>query len=416
MAPALRALWAPDTWRRTLYAVAALATGVVWFTVLVTVLSTGAGLLVTLVGLPILWLGMVLARDVMAPLERRWAGWALGTRIPAPPPRRVAGGLLARMIAPLGDPAAWRAVLHGLLLLPLGVLTFTVAVTVWATGLALLTSPAWAWAVDGDVLWDGNRMDTWWEWAGALVLGAGLVLAAPWAVRGVTAIAGAMTRALLGASAADLASENRRLTAGRDAAVDAAAAERRRIERDLHDGTQTQLTALAMDLGQARERLEHEGGDPRALALVASAHDTAKRAMGDLRGIVRGVSPAILADRGLDAALSSLAGASPVPVRLDADLPRRLPAPVESAAYFTASEALANAGRHAGAGRIDLDVRDEGTRLVVEVTDDGRGGAHARPGGGLQGLANRLAAVGGVLVLESPEGGPTRLRAEIPCG
>ncbi|MGH9278891.1 MAG: sensor histidine kinase [Acidimicrobiales bacterium] len=183
--------------------------------------------------------------------------------------------------------------------------------------------------------------------------------------------------------------------------------------RDLHDGAQQRLVSLAMDLGQAREKLPT---DPdTAAALVAEAHEEAKRALTELRELVRGIHPAILEDRGLDAALSAVVARCPVPVTLDITLSSRPPAPVESAAYFVVAEALTNVARHSRATRATVAIAGTAERLVVEITDDGAGGADPARGTGLAGLAERVEAVGGWLRVISPTGGPTTLVAEIPC-
>jgi signal transduction histidine kinase len=192
-----------------------------------------------------------------------------------------------------------------------------------------------------------------------------------------------------------------------------AATERRRIERDLHDGAQQRLVALAMDLGMAREKLASQ--PEAARALIDEAHDGAKRALAELRNLARGIHPAVLTDRGLDAAISALAARSPVPVEVDVQLHGRPPAAVESTAYFVVAEALANVAKHAAATHAEVRVIRKDEWLLVEVCDDSVGGADPA-GGGLAGLADRVAAVDGRLAVASPQGGPTVVRAELPCG
>jgi signal transduction histidine kinase len=204
-----------------------------------------------------------------------------------------------------------------------------------------------------------------------------------------------------------------RAESGRAAAVDSAEAERRRIERDLHDGAQQRLVALAMDLGAARERLDRDPAG--AKVLVAEAHEEAKAALKELRDLVRGIHPVILEDRGLDAALSAVVARSPVPVELTVELTRRPPDHIESAAYFVVSEALANVARHASATRAAVSIATSADRLVVEVRDDGVGGADPGRGTGLQGLADRVRGLGGTFDVLSPEGGPTTVLVELPC-
>ena len=203
------------------------------------------------------------------------------------------------------------------------------------------------------------------------------------------------------------------LEASRAGAVDSQETELRRIERDLHDGAQARLVALGMSLGMAEQ---HLGSDPEAVRqLIAEARVGAAQALEELRDLARGIHPPILSDRGLEAALESLVARSPVPVSLVVDVPER-PAPaVETAVYFTVSEALANSIKHAQAARVDIRIASDGGTLRAEVTDDGSGGANSA-GRGLSGLRQRLAALDGTLSVTSPEGGPTIVRAELPCG
>jgi signal transduction histidine kinase len=211
---------------------------------------------------------------------------------------------------------------------------------------------------------------------------------------------------------AELTERVETLTSSRAGAVDAQAAELRRIERDLHDGAQARLVALAMDLGMAREKLATEPAD--AEALMVEAHEKAKRALVELRDLARGIHPAVLSDRGLDAALSALAAGSPVPVDVDVEIDERLPPAIEGAAYFVVAESITNAAKHSGASAVRLHVAREGGALVVEVADDGAGGADAG-GNGLRGLRSRVEALDGRLSVASPSGGGTLVRAELPC-
>jgi signal transduction histidine kinase len=213
----------------------------------------------------------------------------------------------------------------------------------------------------------------------------------------------------------DLELEGRvqRLTETRDLAVDAAATELRRIERDLHDGAQARLIALGMNLRAVERMLP--GRPEAALALVAEARETSLRALNDLRDLVRGICPPVLADRGLGHAVRALALDTPFPVDLDVNLPGRLSAPVESACYFAVAEALANAVRHSGARRVHIRMQHEDGILRVQVADDGAGGADPARGTGLRGVEQRLAAFDGILAVSSPPGGPTMIAMEVPC-
>jgi signal transduction histidine kinase len=416
---ALRAPIEPRTWTAAAYLVASMAVGIFWFVVLVTGISVGISLVIVWVGLPILALTMVAWRGG-AWLERRWVGLTLGTHIPDPYRPPPPGGLLARWLAMAADPATWKDFAYLVLLGPLGVAWFVVTVTLWSSALALLTVPIYYRLLPNariEVVWFSDRpnlvLDTLPEALAAAVVGLLLCFVAAWATRGVGAAHAAIARGLLGPSQAQLRARVAALQASRDRAVDAAEDERRRIERDLHDGAQQRLVALAMDLGMAKEKLRT---DPQAATeLVGEAHEEAKRALADLRDLARGIHPAVLADRGLDAAISALAARSPVPVGVEVAT-GRLPGPVESTAYFVVAEALTNAAKHARAGEIAVRIARQGDLLVVEVTDDGAGGADPARGSGLRGLADRVAAIDGRLTVTSPPGGPTVVRAELPCG
>jgi signal transduction histidine kinase len=421
-APLLRVLKAPidpRTWTAALYLVASLAVGVFWFVVLVTGISVGTSLVIVWVGLPILGLTMLAWRGG-AWLERRWVGLMLGARIPEPYRPLPSGGLLARWLAMAADPATWKDFAYLVLLFPLGLVWFVVTVTLWSLALSMLTAPIYYRLLPNariDIVWFSDRpnvvLDTLPEALAVAVLGLLLCVAAAWATRGMAVAHAAVAQGLLGPSQAQLRARVAALQASRDRAVDSAEDERRRIERDLHDGAQQRLVALAMDLGMAKEKLRT---DPQAATeLVGEAHEEAKRALAELRNLARGIHPAVLADRGLDAAISALAARSPVPVGVEV-VTERLPGAVESTAYFVVAEALTNAAKHARAGEITVRIARRDDLLVVEVTDDGDGGADPEHGSGLRGLADRVAAIDGRLTVTSPAGGPTVVRAELPCG
>jgi signal transduction histidine kinase len=388
--------------------------GVITFTGLVVLVSIGASTAILLTGLPLLVLTGILVRGV-ANFERGRACLLLGATDLVRPVWPGAGSPWWRRIWPsVKDPTVWKEALYELVLFPWGIATFTVAVVVVSIGLSMPLLPLYGWALPSDAVQGG-----WLTIASYTVIGFAVLLVGPWVVRGIATLDRALARALLGVSARELNVRIEHLSDTRARTVDAATAERQRIERALHDGAQIRLTALAMELGRAKEKM---ATDPDgAAALVDAAHDEAKRALVELRDLARGIHPAILTDRGLDAALSAIAARAPVPVDVAVDLPDRPPAAVEATAYYVVAEALNNVARHAGATRASVVVREEGRSVVVEVQDDGRGGAViAPPGGmvptGLRGLADRVAGVDGALVVSSPAGGPTVLRAELPCG
>jgi signal transduction histidine kinase len=210
----------------------------------------------------------------------------------------------------------------------------------------------------------------------------------------------------------ELAARVDELTRTRAGALDVQAAELRRIERDLHDGAQARLVALSMQLGRAEERLEDR---PEVAELVRQAREEAGAAIGELRDLARGIAPPVLADRGLEAAVEALGRRSPIPVTVKASILRRPVPVVETAAYFVVAESLTNAAKHAGGAAATVELADRGDRLVVEVSDEGPGGADPT-GTGLMGLRHRVAALDGVLSVSSPPGGGTTVRAELPCG
>ena len=249
------------------------------------------------------------------------------------------------------------------------------------------------------------------------VIGVAGVLLWPVVPRAATALDVALAHPLsgwlLGPSTSELSREVDRLSETRAQAVTAADAERRRIERDLHDGFQPQLVNLALNLGLARSRL---ATDPDGAAvLLDRAHEDAKRATADLRNLVRGIHPSVLDERGLDAAFSALAASSRVRLQIDVHLDERPPREAEAIAYFVVAEAITNVNKHANAGTATITVSEIEGSLRVLVQDDGGGGAHSELGGGLAGLADRIAAVDGTFSVTSPAGGPTWIEARIPC-
>ncbi len=404
------------TWRETAWALLAFPIGLFWFVVLVTLLASGLGLAITIVGLPILALTLVLA-PWGARAERWLARTLLQAPIDEPPAAPAAGGeAWRRVLHLLVDGRRWRSVLYLLLLFPLGLVEFLAAVIPWSIALFLLSAPFWWWAVpDAEFLWDGNELDTPWEWALVFVIGVPAALLAPWLVRGCVWAHLALMRGLVGPTRSELERAAQQAGTERDQAVATASRDRRAIERDLHDGAQARLVALAVDLDRARHRLEDGGSEEEALALVRSAQEQAQTALSEIRDLARGVHPAILTNRGLDAALSALAARSAVPVALTADLPERASADVEAAAYFVASEALANANRHADATQIRVGARVDRDRLVLEIADDGLGGADEALGTGIAGLRERVGALGGTLDITSVGGAGTTIVARLPC-
>ena len=360
-------------------------------------------------------------------VHRRLTARLLGTRVTPPPPLRAARGRLGWLVAGLGDGPGWRAVSYQLLKLPLAVLE-AYAVFWWVGGLANLTYPFWwglfrnhppdvtldpvpvATPFPGRLLQVGTYPGTFL----ALALGLAMVLAAPWVTRAVTSADRRLVQLLLGPGR--LTERVRDLEHTRALAVDDAAAQLRRVERDLHDGAQMRLTTLAMHLGLASETLAGSGGPSdltRARELVDAAHRDAKHALVELRALARGIHPPVL-DTGLDNALATLAATSVIPVELRCDLPERPTPAIETITYYCAAELLANAAKHSQASRLTLQTTGRRGSLVLRVGDDGIGGADPARGGGLAGLAQRVSTVDGRLRIASPPGGPTQVTVELP--
>ncbi len=416
----LRAPVEARSWREFGYVLLGLPVGILLFTYAVTMVSVGAGLLVTFLGVPVLAAGLAGCRGFGA-LERARARALLGAEVSAPEPLRPKGrGEMAWMGAVLRSGSSWRQLLYAVIQFPWSVFSFVVAVTFWTYGWAMLTYPLWFWVFpvwagqDGLQLYGDEThsvyLDNPFEVTMTALVGLLFTMASPWIVRGLTTVDRVMVGALLGPSR--LGARVVELESDRGVVVDTAAADLRRIERDLHDGAQARLVALAMDLGLAKEKLAE---DPRAAAvMVDSAHGEVKTALQELRDLARGIHPAVLTDRGLDAALSSVASRCTVPVVVDVDLPARPVPAIEGIAYFTVSELLQNVSKHAGASRATVDVWKVENRLMLQVADDGVGGADTGSGSGLAGLAERIGAVDGILVVDSPAGGPTRVTAELP--
>ncbi|WP_228011116.1 sensor histidine kinase [Nonomuraea phyllanthi] len=395
----------PMTWRAAPYLAVTGALGFGWFVVLSVALPVSLTLTVVWVGVPLTMAAILMWRGG-AMLERRLMHAALGVRIADPYRPRPERGLGAHLRWLLADSATWQDLGYLLMLLPLGLVETAVSLVVWTTSAMLIIQPIlmslWVAGVHSDLTID--------SWAGSFVAAAfGLLVLvmAAYLVRGMAWLHGTLATVLLGGS------QEERLRASRARGIDAAEAERRRIERDLHDGAQQRLLSVAVDLGRAQSKFDSEPEEARLL--IAQAHAGTKAAIGELRNLARGIHPAILSDRGLDAALSGLAARAPVRVDVSVELEERPPAAVESIAYFIVAETLANMAKHSGASEASVMVVRDHRGVVVDVWDDGIGGAAMVPGGGLSGLADRAATIDGVLVLHSPLGGPTLVRAELPC-
>jgi signal transduction histidine kinase len=416
-------------WRPTLHALAGLAAGLVGGAVLGMLALVWLAAIWSLIDWPVggwgraaLYVAVVLAGPVLllwavrgfGALQRARFRAVLGIDIPAPP-ARVPGAWPLRPLRAWAAPATWRQLGYHLLAAVGGTAGGALVAACW-------TAPVLAVAYLAGVGDDGRRPGIGLGLA-VVVLAVAMLLAAPWVAGWVARADEAAARALLGPSRGEeLAVRVESLARSRAEIVAATDAERRRIERDLHDGTQRRLVSLAMHLGMARASLTDVPEEVRQV--IEQAHDEATEALAELRQLVRGLHPAVLDDRGLDAALSGIAANAPLPVRLRVDVADRCSPSIEAVAYFVVSEALTNVAKHADASSTEVTVVRAGDRLRIVVSDDGRGGATLDGGGaaadgagsGLRGLAQRAAAVDGTLTVDSPPGGPTAITVELPCG
>jgi signal transduction histidine kinase len=407
--------FATATWRDTGYLVLGAATGAIAFSILLVTVIGGGLLALTIIGLPVLLLCFWLARAT-AGLDRRRAVLVFGEPIAGHYRRPADNAITTRLWTVVKDPQSWKDILWLAIVSVLGFGFGVAAGAIWALGISQLTSITWWWVADHDT-GDGPtlfQVDSWGKAALAALVGLAICLVAPWIVRVLAFAESWIARTLLGpGKSAQLEERVTELRETRAGALSGQSAELQRIERDLHDGAQARLVALAMDLGLAREKLDEDPDGARVL--LDSAHQEAKIALKELRELVRGVHPSILTDRGLDPALSALAARSPVPVSLSIELRARLDPTVEAAAYFVVNEALANVAKHSGATSCRVEVSRTNGTLRIVVADDGEGGADPGNGSGLAGLQRRVRALDGRLALESPGGGGTVLRVEIPC-
>jgi len=404
-----------------LYALLGLPIGITGFVFTVATPSVSAGLLVTFVGLPLLAVTGLMSRHAGS-ANRRLANRLTGADVPAPEPFRSKPGVLGWISSCLSDGTAWRARLYLLIKLPLGIADFVAVFFFWVYGVMAVTYATWRPALGCNRTSDHKchraigftdswQADTPFRIFLVSVAGVLLVFAAPWAIKGIVWIDRFAQRLLLGPS--PTSERVAQLERTRAVAVDDSAATLRRIERDLHDGAQAKLVALAMNVGLAKEKLA-EGGDPaEATRLLDTAHSTAKEAIVELRDLARGIHPPVL-DAGLDTALATLAAQGAIPVSLSTRIDERPDPAIETMAYFCAAELLTNVAKHSGARQAWVDVRTQDGRLWLQVSDDGRGGAGVGSGTGLAGLTDRVATVDGRLTVESPEGGPTAVTVDVP--
>lgn len=382
------------TWRAMLFVLVSFGVHLALFIVALVLLSISVPLVVIGVGVP-LTVGAHAIIDRFVGFERRRAR-QVGHVIQAPP--APTGSLWQRF----RNGSRWRTAGLALTLWFPTTLLFVALVVVWAVPLFMMTVPIWGWALD----------TAWIRLALTAVLGAALLPLAPWATLGIGRLLGALVAVVGGRSRLEAAeAEVVEVSQNRDEILTAVASERRRIERNLHDGVQQQLVALGIDLGLAESKM---ASDPEAAAtLLADARRKARESIGELRVIGRGLHPAILGDRGLDAALSATVASATVPVELRTSIEVQPALNIQEAAYFVVSEALTNVMKHSDARLAVVDVATEGHELNVSIYDDGKGGA-TMSGNGLSGIAARVRGLGGSFTLLSPAGGPTSIEVALP--
>jgi signal transduction histidine kinase len=388
--------------------------GTAYFTILFTFLPVGIGLL------PVLGIGVffLIAFEYML-FALAWVevarvdglyGFGLAPRRPRTSPRPGFTGFLHTLWLQFIDLSMWRGVASAAVSTVLGLVVLAQIRNI-ASGIVMLFLPLTVTSDQVGIFGTGFSVPVAW----AVPVGVGQIILGLAIVIGLALLHGLLTRLILVPSReAAFAEQARTSQAQRAGAVRAADVERTRIERDLHDGVQPRLVSVGMTLGLAQQKIDD---DPEAAkALIAEAHTSTKAAITELRQLARGIHTSVLTDRGLDAALSALAARSPVPVALDVRLEHRCSPDVEAAVYFVIAEALTNAAKHSRAAQCRVLVRQrEGGILWARIEDDGIGGATVVPGGGLDGLGNRVLGVGGTFRLESPVGGPTTVEVSIPC-
>lgn len=403
----------------TRYTLVGAPTTVIAFGLTIAGLAAGLAAAVVWIGVPVLAGTLLLARG-FADSERGWLSDVL-ERPPVRPrykPAPAGAGRFRRIINPLTSGQSWLDLLHCIVNFPFALAAFVLTVVFWAVPVLGLTWPLYGIVlsrVPGNVelpellgLGDGYLVNS----AFYVMLGLVFLILMPFTVRGAALLRAGLGRALL-TGVAELHERIDDLAEGRAAAVSAEANALRKLERDIHDGPQQRLVSLAMELSRAQRQLAK---DPEAAqATIGSAIAATRETLDELRALSRGIAPPILSDRGLAPALAALAGRCTIPVDLDVRAVGRYDAAVENAIYFVVAESLTNVAKHSRATICTIKLEDTGKSLVLTIGDDGVGGAHVAKGHGLAGLSDRLRAVDGELAVDSPDGGPTVIVAEVPC-
>ncbi|PZG10105.1 sensor histidine kinase [Nonomuraea aridisoli] len=404
----------------TRYTLVGFPTALIGFVLMLAGFAAGVGTTVVWIGLPLLAGTLLVARG-FADAERGWLSDVL-KRPPVRPrykPAPAGAGRFRRLVNPLTSGQSWLDLLHGVINLPFAIVAFVLTIVFWAIPIAGLTWPIYGifiMQIPGGVelpellgIGDGSYLVNVVFYVG---LGLFFTLLLPFVVRGAALLRAGLGRALL-TGVAELQERIDDLAEGRAAAVSAEANALRKLERDIHDGPQQRLVSLAMELSRAQRQLAK---DPEAAqATIKSAITATRETLDELRALSRGIAPPILSDRGLAPALAALAGRCTVPVDLDVQTTERYQAAVENAIYFVCAETLTNVAKHSRATVCTVQLVRVGGVLMLTIGDDGVGGAHVAKGHGLAGLADRLRAVDGELTVQSPDGGPTVIVAEVPC-
>lgn len=418
--------WKPDPRhraRQTLqeagYLLAAWPVLLAGFVVVTTLLATGAGLVILWIGLPIMIGALLLARG-LATAQLHVTSVLRGGTVVDRPYQGFTGTGIGRFLGPLKDRQSWLDVLWLVAAFLMSTFTWSVALLWVTTAVAGLLSPVAMVVLELTLGVNRGGLGALMGLPFALVfdivvtfgLGVGALFTAPAVMRGLTSAQLGLGEMLLARPARDHAriselAESRR--SQQAAETDAL----RRLERDIHDGPQQRLVRLQMDLARARQQMDKDPA--RARTIITDAMTMTQDTLAELRNLSRGIAPPLLVDRGLEAAITQLAGTSEVPVVLYANVPDRLPAPVESTAYFVVSEALANVNKHSGAVEAVVTIGISDGALYVSVKDDGSGGAAMSKGHGLQGLQHRVRGAGGDVSVRSAEGEGTQVEAMIPC-
>ena len=403
----------------SIYLLIGFPAGIAAFVLLVTGFFLGVGTLVLFVGVFVLMVTLLIAR-AFADLERRMLPEVLGRPVARPRyrPAPATASRLRRAVNPLTNGQSWLDLVHGILNFPFAILGFVATVVWWSVAVTGLLWPAFGWIlyrIPGntdlpEILGLGDDLST--QVTFHFVVGLVFAVTLPFVLRFVALLKAGLSRALL-TGVAELHERIDDLSEGRAAAVSAEANALRRLERDIHDGPQQRLVHLAMELSRAQRQVTK---DPAAAEVtLAAAIDQTRETLDELRTLSRGIAPPILTDRGLGPALTALAGRCTIPVELAIGTAERFPAAVENTAYFVVAESLTNVAKHSQAQSCTISLTRDGDVLTLAVGDDGVGGAHVAKGHGLAGLADRLRAVDGQLIVRSAAGGPTVIGAEIPC-